>query len=153
LLATIIIIFGSVAYYYASNLTTATTNSYVSSLSSSQQSISERLGFENVVYNPSGPSITVYVINSGSANNLQINSLILFNESAAHRIVNGYSLTQLFNMTNGASISSLNIGQEGYFIVPIGVSLRPLGSSQSELVYTIHLITKSGSAFDYEFSP
>src|ERR1017187_4160558 len=79
LLAAIILVFGSVAYYYASNAITTATNSYVSTLSNSQQAISERIAFENVVYTPSTSSssanLTVYIINCGSANNVKINSV------------------------------------------------------------------------------
>ena len=57
LLASIVIIFGSVAYYYATNLTTTASNNYSSSVSNSQQSIAERIGFENVVYNSSSQLI------------------------------------------------------------------------------------------------
>ena len=56
LLAAIILVFGSVAYYYASNATSTATNSYVSTLSNSQQAIAERIAFENVVYTPSQSS-------------------------------------------------------------------------------------------------
>jgi len=49
ILAAIVIVFGSIAYYFANNLTTTTTNNYVSSLSNSQQAISERIAFEDVL--------------------------------------------------------------------------------------------------------
>ena len=82
LLASIIIIFGSVAYYYSSNLTTTSTNNYSSSLSNSQQAITERIGFENVFYYSNSPAnLTVYIINSGIANNVQINSVFLYDST------------------------------------------------------------------------
>src|SRR5665647_3099618 len=77
LLASIIIVFGSVAYYYSSNIMTTSTNNYVSTLSSSQQSIAERIGFENVVYSPSPETLRVYIINSGGSNNVKINSVFI----------------------------------------------------------------------------
>lgn len=162
LLASIIIVFGSVAYFYATNLTTTTTNNYSSSLSNSQQSVAERIGYENVIYNPSSPaSIAVYIINSGGANNVQINSLFLYDFT--HNIIGVYtssggSISALkpidASVPTPESISGLNVGKEAYFTVTLGkndsgrnISLTP-GS-----FYTIHLITKSGSAFDYEFAP
>ena len=86
LLASIIIVFGSVAYYYASNITTTATNNYVSTLSDSQQSMTERISFENVVYDSIFPAtLTVYIVNCGSANNVKINSVFIYDSN--HNIV------------------------------------------------------------------
>jgi FlaG/FlaF family flagellin (archaellin) len=161
LLATIIIIFGSVAYYYATNLTSTATNNYSNSLSDSQQAIAERIGFENVVYNSSSPAkLTVYIINCGSANNVQINSVFLYDSS--HNIVGAYSSSSPDSISalkpidsavpTPTSISSLNVGQEGYFTLGKDTSGNGISLSSGS-IYTIHLITKSGSAFDYEFTP
>ncbi|MGD0072415.1 MAG: hypothetical protein ABSB71_12755 [Candidatus Bathyarchaeia archaeon] len=162
LLATIIIIFGSVAYYYASNLTSTATNSYVGTLSDSQQAIAERIGFENVVYNSSSPAkLTVYIINCGSANNVQINSVFLYDSS--HNIVGAYSfsdgsISKLKPIDSAVptptAFTGLNVGNEGYFTVTLGKGTSGNDISLSSgSIYTIHLITKSGSAFDYEFTP
>jgi hypothetical protein len=152
LLASIIIIFGSVAYYYSSNITSTATNNYVSTLSDSQQAMSERIAFENVVYTSSSPAtLKIYILNCGIANNAKINSVFLYD--ASHSIAGGspYSgntLSVLKTIEGDAPITgnSLNVGQEGYFTVTLGVSL-------TNPVYTIHLITQSGSYFDYTFSP
>jgi hypothetical protein len=161
LLATIIIIFGSVAYYYSTNLTTTATNNYSSSLSDSQQAIAERIGFENVVYNSFSPAnLTVSIINCGSANNVQINSVFLYDSS--HNIVGAYSfsggsisaLKPIDSAVPAPTISSLNVGKEGCFTVALGKDTSGNDISLSSgSIYTIHLITKSGSAFDYEFTP
>ena len=160
LLATIVIIFGSVAYYYATNLTNAATDNYSSSLANSQQSMAERIGFEYVVYNSSSPTkLIIYIINSGSANNVQINSLFLYDSS--NNIVGAYSISsgsisalKPIDSSMPTPTSGLNAEKEAYFTVTLGkdtsgnnISLSP-GS-----IYIIHLITKSGSAFDYEFTP
>ncbi len=156
LLATIIIVFGSVAYYYANNVTTTTTNNYVSSLSNSQQSIAERIGFENVVYtSTSSPAmLTVYIINSGSANNLKINSVFIYDVS--HVIVGAYSgssqisgLYPIGSATPSPTIigNALNVGKEAVFYVTLNGPPLTHGS-----IYTIHIITQSGSAFDNEFT-
>jgi hypothetical protein len=157
LLASIIIIFGSVAYYYASNITTNATNNYVSTLSDSQQAMSERLGFENVVYTQSPAILTIYIINCGSANNVKINSVFLYDTS--HQIVGVYSgspnpISVLKPIDYGIptptpiSGNSLNVGQEGYFTVAMTGPSLTTGS-----IYTIHLVTTSGSSFDYDFAP
>lgn len=150
LLATIIILFGSVAYYYANNLTQTATNNYSNTIANSQKSISERIGFENVVYTQSSSKLTVYIINSGAANNVKLNSIFIYN--MAYSIVGGspYTLSTnpLKNIDTKAPIpgNALNVGNEGYFDVTLSSGLS------SGSTYTIHLITQSGSSFDYEFT-
>jgi FlaG/FlaF family flagellin (archaellin) len=160
LLASIIIIFGTAAYYYSSNLTTTATNNYSSTLSNSQQSTSERISFENVVYSSSpNSSLKVYIINCGSANGIQIGSVFLYytsNYTLVGQPIQGNArnsvgnhIFPLYKIDSGAPIqsNSLNRGNEGYFIVPLS------GLLQSGTPYTIHVITQSGSAFDYDFTP
>ena len=159
LLASIIIIFGSVAYYYATNLTTTASNNYSSSISNSQQSIAERIGFENVVYNSSPANLKVYIINSGSSNNVQINSVFIYDSN--HNIVGIYSasspnsISQLMPIDSSGplptSIPGLNVGKEAYFTLVQDTSGKNISLSSGS-IYNIHLITKSGSAFDYEFT-
>jgi hypothetical protein len=162
LLATIIITFGSIAYYYATNLTTSATNNYSDSMSDSQAAVGERICFESVLYNSSSPTpLSIYAINSGLTNNIQLNTAFLYDSS--HTIIGAYSVSggsiSSLKPINSAvpsptPISGLNVGQEGYFTITLGkdasgndITLLP-GS-----FYTIHLITKSGSAFDNVFTP
>lgn len=143
------------------NLTTTATNNYSSTLANSQQSTSERISFENVVYTNSGNSGTlkVYIMNCGSANNIQIGSVFLYftsnntlvgppNQSNEVKSSGGSLVFPLFKIDSGASIqsNSLNRGNEGYFTVLSGIL-------QYGTPYTIHVITQSGSSFDYEFTP
>jgi hypothetical protein len=151
LLATIIIVFGSVAYYYSSNLTSTATNDYVKTLSDSQQTMSERLGFENVAYNQSTQVLTIYLINCGSANGVKMNSVFIYDQNHAISVGSPYSgskISGLKTIDNNVPIptNSLNVGQEGYFTLTLDVPF-------SGIAYTIHLITQSGSYFDYAFSP
>jgi hypothetical protein len=157
LLAAIVIVFGSVAYYFSSNLTTTTTNNYVSTLSGSQQAIAERISFENVVYNRVYTNLTVYIINSGSENNVKIYSIFLYD--ASHNVVTyyqnsgGQNQITLLPIGGGKTITvGLNVGKEAQFTISnvklkTGVPLTP-GS-----IYTIELTTQRGSMFDYEFAP
>jgi len=158
LLAAIILVFGSVAYYYSSNVTRTATNDYVNTLSGSQQAIAERIGFENVVYNQTSKTLTVYIINCGIANNLQINSVFIYDSS--HNIVGQpYSGSIILRpiVNSGPSptpitSNSLSIGKEASFSITqvTKSNNQPLDSGS---IYTIHLITKNGSTFDYEFTP
>ena len=151
LLATIVIIFGSVAFYYSNNITSTATNQYVNAASNVQQSLGERVGFEAITYSSSSKTLTVNIINSGSSNNLQINSVYLYDTS--NTLVGGSPYSgnfQLKNIDTDSAIgtNSLNAGAQGYFVVTLsaGNSLTP-GS-----VYHIRLFTVSGSSFDYEFT-
>ncbi|MFI4919950.1 MAG: archaellin/type IV pilin N-terminal domain-containing protein [Legionellales bacterium] len=156
LLAAIILIFGSVAYFYASNVTTTTTNNYSSTISNSQQSIAERIGFENVVYSPSPANLTIYIINSGGSNSLKINSVFIYDSN--NRIVGAYSGSSQISALSPISTAkpsptpitgnALNIGKEAYFYIMLSGPPLNVGS-----IYTLHLVTQSGSAFDYEFTP
>ncbi len=157
LLAAIILLFGSVAYYYSSNATTTATNNYASTLSNSQQSIAERIGFENVVYSPSPANLTVYIINSGGSNSVKIDSMFIYDTN--HAIVGVYSGSQISALYPITSVkpsptsitgNALNIGKEALFFVNPSVIVPSLKIGS---IYTIHLITQSGSAFDYEFTP
>ncbi len=133
----------------------------LNSLSQSQQAVAERIGFENVIYNSSSPAkLTVYVINSGGSNNVQINSVFLYD--SGHNIVGAYSVSggsvsALKPIDSSVStptpISSLNVGKEAYFTVTLGKDASGNNISlTSGSIYTIHLVTKSGSTFDYEFT-
>ena len=157
ILATIVIIFGTVAYYYASNVTTSATNSYVSSVADSKQSVSERVSFENVVYsqNPGRANFKVYVVNSGTYN-LQLDSLIVFNSS---RQVIGYNATlytnsPLKNIDDNSLIAgnSLAIGKDGYFEARLTKTGTDTVTSLTTGVYTIHIVTKGGSTSEYQIS-
>jgi hypothetical protein len=160
LLASIIIIFGTVAYYYSTNLTTTATNNYSNQLSSSQQAVGERIGFENVVYSSYPAKLTVYIINSGSSNNIQIDSAFIYDSS--QNLVGIFSASSPNSISSlipidssGPSpspIASLNVGKEAYFTLIENTSGNNISLTPGS-IYTIHLITKSGSAFEYEFAP
>jgi hypothetical protein len=152
ILATIILVFGSVAYYYSSNLTSSATDSFTNSMSTSAQSISERIGFENVLYDSSSGKLTVYVINCGSASNVQINSIFIYDNN--HNIVgqpfSGSQISSFQPIDRGTPTPTpitgnrLNVGQEGYFTITSN-------SLSSGSIYTIQLITNNGSNFNYAF--
>jgi hypothetical protein len=158
LLASIIIVFGSIAYYYSSNITRTATNDYVNTLSGSQQAITERIAFENVAYDQSSKTLTIYIINCGLANNLQIDAVFIYDSS--HNIVGqpysgSFILQPIVNngpSTTPITSNSLNIGKEASFSLN-QVAKSNHQSLDSGSIYILHLITKSGSTFDYEFTP
>jgi hypothetical protein len=154
LLAAIVIVMGTTAYYFSSNLTTNATNQYVSTISTSQQSISERLPFEDVQDSSSPATLTVYILNCGAADNVQINTVSIFN--ANNQLIgqpySGFAISSIQPISGGTPTpkpiegNSLQVGQEGYFTVSLSAPL------QQRSMYIISLITKSGSTFNYEFT-
>ncbi len=151
MLATIVIIFGTIVYYYVNNLTTQATNNYASEVASTQQQISERISFENVVYDSTAGTLNIYIINSGSSNNVKISAMILFSS--------GYSTSVYSSTDNPQTISplrpigdlaptpspypqGLNAGNEAEFTVTLGAQTISKGD-------TFYLITQSGSRFSY----
>jgi flagellin-like protein len=157
ILAAIVITFGSVAYYYANNVVTNSTNNYVSSVADSQQTISERVGFESAKFiaadtsnspNPiTGPTLTVY---------LQVNAILLEKFDNNHKLIsttpcnieanthtNAPSYVS-FTKINDGVLKPLNVGQEGYFTIKL-----PVGTTLTSGYYSIQLLTKSGSSFEY----
>lgn len=138
ILALIIIVFGTFAYYYASSMTSNATNSYVADASNAQTALSERIGFENVIYDSVSKVLTATVINCGKANSLQTQYLLIYSDQ--HQLVGNPYTVQFTKL--GGSGNSLNIGDEGYFTVTL--SPAPSGS-----FFIIHLVTTRGSSFDY----
>jgi flagellin-like protein len=167
ILVAIVITFGTVAYYYASNVTTSATNQYANSVADTKQSISERIGFENAKFvavdssNPSfppnpSPTLTVYILNCGSAN-LEVDAILLHIYDSNHKPVSitPYDIksgilsaapkySKMININGDTQIKPLGVGQEGYFVIKL-LSGTALISGQ----YSIQILTKSGSSFEY----
>ena len=156
LLVGIVITFGTVTYFYVSNVTSTATNDYVSSVADSKQTISERIGFENVVYTSNPANLRFYIINCGSTNNLQLNALFVYNSN--QQLV-GYSgdlftnspLRDIDVAGNPIAGNSLSIGEEAYFDAKLTKTGADTVASLSAGVYSIHLITKGEGRFDYQF--
>jgi hypothetical protein len=156
LLATIIIVVGSIAFLFANNLTTNAKNNYVETMVNSEQSISEGVSFENIAYSSSTATLTAWIHNFGAANNLKVDLVFIYNASDVnHALLGAYSgnsisaLSTLDSPTHLISGNCLNNGQEGSFTVAFGQSL----TLQTGVMYSIRLVTNSGSSFICEFTP
>ena len=146
ILAAIVIIFGAVAYNYANNETTNATNNYIAAASNDQNALSERIGFENVVYTSN--TLTVSLINCGKIS-LQIKYLLIYD--GQNRLVGTpISVPTLAPLPSSqiAPDHSLNVGKEGIFTV----TLPPELTLNGDTAYTVKLITSRGSSFDYTFA-
>jgi flagellin-like protein len=146
ILAAIVIIAGAFAYNYANTTTTVATNSYVSSAINAQNALSERVGFENVIYSQTSNDLTVSIINCGSVN-LQVKYFFIKN-AQNQLVISPMSLPPLTPL-QGSQIGSddnLNVGKEGSFIVILTPGLN------TSSTYILTLITARGSSFDYIFA-
>ncbi len=97
--------------------------------------LQERLTFEYIAY--SNPTLTVYVLNSGTINGLNVTSVKVGNNAPV-------TVTNL-HLLNGTSVSSLNTGQDGYFTTSVG-------TLSAGTTYTIKVITSRGSSFVTNFA-
>ena len=152
MLVAIVMIFGTVAFVVSSSLTQNATDQYTDAVQDSQQSISERLSFENVYYNSATKALTIYIINSGMAENVQVNSVLVYDNSGL--VGDGYSgneLSALTSLDEGSTLTGLNVGDEGVFTVS-PVTKSDGNALTTGNVYTIHLLTNSGSRFTYAFT-
>lgn len=140
ILAAVVVIAGTAAYIYATNATTTATNQYIDSTTANQQAISERIGFENVAYDPSTQALTVYIINCGNMPNLKITGLIIFND-ADNSLLEYHHVTALYDIDTGTQIESLNLRQEAKFTVTLQ---EPLPED-----FRIRIVTRRGNSFDY----
>jgi len=129
--------------------TYSSSNSYASqyggSVLSNVNQLEERLGFEYIFYNSTKKSLSVYVINYGNVGAVTIAKLTVSNSSWT--ISNTTAIT--LYLLNGASSSSLGIGQEGNF------TWSSFPSSSTTLQggsYTISLVTGRGSSFADTFA-
>jgi hypothetical protein len=148
ILSSIVIIFGAFAYYYASTAATTATNNYVTTATNDQNALSERIGFENVVYTSTSGSGTliVSIINCGSTS-LQVKFWFVYDNQ--NQLVDTNHDVPPLTPLPGSQIApdeSLNVGKEGYFTVTLTPALTP-GTT-----YRVDLITARGSSFDYTFA-
>ncbi len=107
--------------------------------------LQERISFEYISY--SSPTLTVYVLNSGTINNVNVTSIQI--SSNISNSSTPISVNNLY-LLNGASVKSLNIGQDGYFKVSVPNGVIIPGTNATN---TIKVITSRGSSFVTNFAP
>jgi flagellin-like protein len=153
LLVAIVITFGTITYFYANTVATNATNQISSQTAISQQSVAERVLIERVQFIPAASSVPAhlnfYVLNYGSANNVQFISILLTYNSQTKAInlqPTSFNIPKDASTINlqpdGNTILPLNAGKEGCFAVAL-----PENSLPSD--FYVKLVTKSGSVFTY----
>ena len=87
---------------------------------------------------------------------MKINAVFIYDTN--HAIVGVYSgnsqisafypITSVKPSPTPITGNALNIGKEAFFVITLSGPPLTVGS-----IYTLHVVTQSGSAFDYEFTP
>jgi hypothetical protein len=154
ILVGIVVICGAVAYASANNIISANTSNYAATVQNDQNALSERIGFENVAYDAASNTITVSIVNCGSANDLRIQYLFLYNvTSNQHQLIGYFADPVLMSLDESVAGNGLNILKEAYFDVDLGCLSPPFEMNLSPgTVYIVHLITQRGSSSDYTFA-
>jgi hypothetical protein len=148
-LSTLILTAGVIAagiaiLYWAYSWGNVANDQYSSTVTNNQNAILESLSFEYITYSSTNSRLTVYVINCGLSNSLNLTRLYIWN--SANQPLGTYTIAQLYRTSDSANISSLSRGAEGYFNVAFAAS--PLVSG----FYTIRVVTGSGRNYDGSFS-
>ena len=104
--------------------------------------LKERLTFEYTFYNGTQDNLLVYLMNSGTIDNVTIQTVYVKNSTWFKTFSESDFDLKFFNET---STPSLDVGEEGYFV------LSSLDDLVADTSYSVRVITKRGSAFENTF--
>ena len=138
LVATVISVgFAVLAWTYSTS--SSYTTQYGTTVSSDVDKLRERVAFEYIFYNTTSPkNLTVYMMNFGQVGKVNVTTVYVSNSSW----LASFSSPQL-KFLNTTQTSYLNVGQEGYFVLPITL--------QTGTSYAIKIVTWRGSIFESTF--
>jgi len=125
---------GFAALVWAQSQSSSYTTQYGSVISSDISQLQERVVFEYIYYDSTKNNLTVYLMNSGTIGNVGVSAVYVDTNTPNSTIA-------LRLLSTGASASSLNATQEGYFSISPSPSLTP-GTNHS-----IKIVTRRGSTF------
>ena len=137
--AVITVGFAVLAWTYSTS--SSYTTQYGTSVSSDVDKLRERVAFEYIRYDNTSKDLTVYMMNFGQVNKVNVTTVYVSNSSW----LTTFSSPQL-KFLNTTQTSYLNVGQEGYFVLPLTATPLQTGSS-----YTIKIVTWRGSIFESTF--
>jgi hypothetical protein len=123
---------GFAALVWAQSQSSSYTTQYGSAISSDISQLQERVVFEYIYYDSFKNNLTVYLMNSGTIGNVGVSAIYVDNTPN--------STIALRLLSTGASASSLNATQGGYFSISPSPSLA-LGN------HSIKIVTRRGSTF------
>jgi archaellum component FlaG (FlaF/FlaG flagellin family) len=117
---------------------------YGDAVSTDIDMLREKVTFEYISYsyNATAGNLTVYIMNCGKVDAVNLTTVYVSNSSWVSRF---YNINLKF--LNGTSTTRLNTGEEGYFLLS-STTLRPLQTGAS---YKVTIITRRGSSFENAF--
>lgn len=143
-----VIAVGLVVLAYTNTQSNNYVTEYGKTVSADIDHLRETLAFEYVFYNstgfaPGNGSLTLYFINAGSINNVNSTSVLLMGTSGNNASWStNIPVTTMYFLGSTIETNGLNVGQEGYVVLPIRLSP---GS------YLVKMTTWRGSIFEYTF--
>jgi hypothetical protein len=136
-----VILAGFVVLYWTQQRTFEVNEEYGSTTDENIAKIRERLAFEHIFYNYSENTLSVYLINCGKSNDIVLDITYLSNSSWSQT----FSDIEL-KFLNGTETESLDIGQEGYFKIPVNLVSFYMN-------YFIRITTMRGVQIEASFIP
>jgi hypothetical protein len=115
---------------------------YGDAVSSDIDMLREKVAFEYISYNATAGNLTVYIMNCGKVDAVNLTTVYVSNSSWVSRF---YNINLKF--LNDNSTARLNMGEEGYFLLS-STTLRALQTGAS---YKVTIITRRGSSFENAF--
>lgn len=135
---------GIAILYWAYSWGNMANRAYSTAEANSAKAVQERLGFEFIDYSPSGNTLTVNLINWGTADKIEIANVHLWDNT--RQPLGNYSNPSLRNITDNSEISVLDVGDEGYFQIAPAPTLAPSS------LYYIRIVTERGRTFESSFA-
>ena len=116
---------------------------YSNAIDSDISKLNEGIAFENVRYISPSNVFSVYILNYGAANDVEVFSVYLGNSSWR----NTFTDVQL-KYFNGTDTTALDFGEEGYIQLDSTILTTTLTKGTA---YTVRITTERGSAFGKTF--
>lgn len=142
ILISAVIAIGLVVFAYVNYTSNSYVTQYGQTVNSDIDKLRETVAFEYAFYNATDGKLSVYFMNAGKVNNVNVTTIYVSN-SSWYTTFSGITLPPM-KYLNGTATAALNVGEEGYMV------LSPL-TLVSEESYTVKIITWRGSAFEYNF--
>lgn len=138
---------GIAVLYWTYSWGNVANHQYSQTVTNSQDAIGENLAFEYTTYSNNNNQLTIYIINCGISNNVQIARVYIWDQN--HQLIGTFppagSISVLMNITTGQPISgnSLNKTHDGYFTVNVNLVSG---------YYAFRVVTERGRNFDGSFA-
>jgi len=129
-------------FAWAQGRTSVYNSEYKETVDVETAKLKEKLVFEHVFYGNSPCNISVYLLNCGTIDDVEIKSVYIIKGSSW---LETFSIPTLYFL-NGTQIpdQDLDVGEEGYFVLS-------LSSTLSSGYYNIKIVTVRGASFDSNF--